>query len=117
MRRLQKCLARALQTASARRRRAALITLAVIACLALVAPALAQVPAIYDLSWHTIAGGGGKMESAQLTLQGTVGQAVTGQASSGGRTLCSGFWCNGSSAAEKPEDYPVYLPLVVRGTP
>jgi hypothetical protein len=89
-------------------RRAALIGLALAACLALALPVLAQVSAAYNLSWHTIAGGGGRMESAQHTLHGTVGQAVTGQASSGGHTLCSGFWCGVEA------EYRVYLPLVLR---
>jgi hypothetical protein len=86
-----------------------LIILALVACLALAIPALAQVSAIYDLSWHTIAGGSGKMNSAQHTLYGTVGQPATGQASSSGHTLCSGFWCSGETG-----DHQVYLPLVLR---
>ena len=98
--------------------KAALIALALVACLALTVPALrqaqdvvlAQVSAIYDLSWHTIAGGGGKMKSAQHTLQGTSGQALSGQISSSSHTLCSGFWCD--VAADT--GYQVYLPLVVR---
>ena len=92
-----------------RHRQAALIGLALVACLALAIPALAQVSAIYDLSWHTIAGGGGKMESAQHTLQGTVGQAATGQMMSSGHTVCSGYWCS-----EEAGGFLVYLPLVVR---
>lgn len=98
-------------------RKAVLIALALVACLALAVPVLAQVSAIYDLPWHAIAGGGGKMESAQYTLQGTVGQAATGQMSFSGHTLCSGFWCNDLSSAETPEDHWVYLPLVLKDTP
>jgi hypothetical protein len=102
-----------------------LIALVLVACLTLAVPALrraqgvvlAQVSAIYDLSWHVIAGGGGKMESAQYKFLGTVGQSATGQASSSGHTLCSGFWCRDGSAAETPEDYPVYLPLALREFP
>jgi hypothetical protein len=100
-----------------RPRQAALIGLALVACLALAVSGLeqaqdvvlAQVSAIYDLSWHAIAGGGGKMESAQYTLHGTTGQAATGQMSSNGHTLCSGFWCSGEAGG-----YQVYLPLVLR---
>lgn len=75
-------------------------------CLALVLPVLAQISALYDLSWHVIAAGGGKMESAQHTLHGTVGQALTGQMSSSGHALCSGFWCGVAavpSLAAQPE--------------
>jgi hypothetical protein len=106
------------------RRVRSLITLALVACLALAIPVLrqgfgrlslaaqdvvlAQVSAAYDLSWHVIAGGGGKMEGTQYTLQGTTGQALTGQTSSSGHTLCSGFWCGVEA------EYRVYLPLVLR---
>ena len=70
-------------------------------------PVLAQISAAHDLSWHTIGGGGGRMESGGHVLQGTVGQAVTGLMGSDGHTLCSGFWCG-----VEPE-YRVYLPLVL----
>ena len=100
------------------RRVRSLIALALVACLALAVPVLrraqsvvlAQVSAIYDLSWHAIAGGGGKMESAQHTLHGTAGQASIGQMSSGSHTLCSGFWCG----VEAGTGCQVYLPLVLR---
>ena len=71
-------------------------------------PVLAQISAAYDLSWHVIGGGGGRMESTGHTLQGTVGQAVTGSMGSDGHALCSGFWCDAES------EYSVYLPLVLR---
>lgn len=95
-----------------RPRRVALIILMLVACLALAVPVLAQVSANYDLSWHVIAGGGGRMAGAQYTLQGTTGQPVTGPAASSGHTLCSGFWCG---VAET--EYRVYLPLVLRSAP
>jgi hypothetical protein len=83
------------------------VTFVLVACLALVVPVLAHVSANYDLSWHVIAGGGGKMESTQYTLQGTTGQPVIGSAAGSGHTLCSGFWCG---VAET--EYQVYLPLL-----
>ena len=70
--------------------------------------ALAQVSANYDLSWHVIAGGGGRMASSGHTLVGTAGQPLTGPMLSSGYTLCSGFWCSGAVS------YRVYLPLVLR---
>ncbi len=80
------------------------------ACLLLVAvPALAQVSASYDLSWHVVAGGGGRMASAGHTLQGTVGQPVTGVMLGSGYTLCSGFECGGAAV-----QYRIYLPVVLR---
>jgi hypothetical protein len=118
-------IARALRTefsgeaCSERPRRVVLTTLVLVACLALVAPVLrqtqdvvlAQVSANYDLSWHVIAGGGGRMAGTQHTLQGTTGQAVVGPAAGSGHTLCSGFWCGVGAG------YRVYLPLVLRNAP
>ena len=97
-------------------RKAALIILVLVACLALAVPVLAQVSAAYDLSWHVIAGGGERMASAGHTLAGTSGQPVIGAMASspGGHTLCSGFWCGSLWPAEAPQRRMVYLPLVVR---
>jgi hypothetical protein len=102
-----------------RPRRVALITLLLVTCLALAVPALrraqdvvlAQVSANYDLSWHVIGGGGGRMAGTQYTLQGTTGQPVMGPAAGSGHTLCSGFWCGVGA------EYRVYLPLVLRNAP
>jgi hypothetical protein len=107
-----------------RGRKGHVVTLVLVACLALAVPALrqgfgrlslaaqdvvlAQVLANYDLSWHVIAGGGGRMGSGQYTLQGTAGQPVIGPAAGSGHTLCSGFWCG------MEVEYRVYLPLVLR---
>jgi hypothetical protein len=128
MRRMRRNLARIVQTTGfalrlapkgSRPRRVALITLVLTACLALAAPflrqaqdvVLAQISASYDLSWHVIAGGGGRMGSGQHTLQGTAGQPVIGPAADSSHTLCSGFWCGVEA------EYRVYLPLVVRNAP
>jgi hypothetical protein len=92
-----------------RRGRAALVTLVVAACLGVVGPVLAQVSAEYDLSWHVIAGGGGRMGGGQHALQGTAGQTVTGPAVGGSHALCSGFWCGAEMG------YRIYLPVVLRG--
>jgi len=97
-------------------RKGFVVTLVLVVCLALAAPVLrqaqdvvlAQVSANYDLSWHVIAGGGGRMAGTQHTLQGTTGQAVVGPAAGSGHTLCSGFWCGVEA------EYRVYLPLVLR---
>ncbi len=94
-----------------RGRNGLVVTLVLVACLALVVPVLAQVSASYDLSWHVIAGGGGRMAGAQYTLQGTTGQPVIGLAAGSGHTLCSGFWCGVGET-----EYRVYLPLVLRNS-
>ena len=79
--------------------------------LALVSIAFAQVSSSYDLSWHVIGGGVGQMERTGHSLQGTLGQTVSGSMSSTEHTLCTGFWCQGT------EDFVIYLPLVLRSSP
>ena len=90
-------------------RRNAILTLVI--CLLLVPPVLAQISDNYDLSWHNIAGGGGRMESSGgHQLNGSSGQAATGtMAASGGHMLCSGFWCSGTTVTETPPDTPVLV--------
>ena len=88
------------------------LILALALCLLLAAgiPALAQVSAHYDLSWHVIGGGSGESASAAHLLRGTVGQPLTGTSLSSGHTLRSGFWHGGAAAVS----YHIYLPLVLR---
>ncbi|MDX1412862.1 MAG: hypothetical protein R3293_01660 [Candidatus Promineifilaceae bacterium] len=45
-----------------------------------------------DLSWNSVASGGATISSTSYTLQGTVGQAATGELSSSNHTLFSGYW-------------------------
>ena len=87
------------------------VILALVGCLllGLVVPVLGQVSSSYDLSWHLIAGGSGRMESAGgHTMLGTAGQSLVGPMVSGGHALCGGFWCGAAT------QYKVCLPLVVR---
>ena len=88
------------------------VILALVACLllALAVPALAQVSSTYDLSWHVVSAGSGRMESAGgHAVLGTAGQPLLGpMASAGGHALCGGFWCG---VGERPK---MYLPVVVR---
>lgn len=96
-----------------KRRRITLKTVLILAaCLALTAPVLAQVSATFDLSWHVIGSGGGRMESDQYTLQSTIGQPAVGTMGGSGHDLCSGFWCSGGTVQRR-----IYLPLVVRNFP
>ena len=63
----------------------------------------------YTLSWNVLGGGGGSIGSGGITLDGTIGQPVVGQASGASYTLCAGFWCGAAG------EYRVYLPVVLRG--
>ena len=94
-------------------RSAKIVAFATVALLTLLLalPALAQVSSNYDLSWHVIAGGGGKSAGAGHTLMGTVGQPVTGRMVSASSALCSGFWCSGAAL------HRIFLPLVIRLSP
>jgi hypothetical protein len=87
------------------------VALALLAGLLLAGPVLAQVSANYDLSWHVIAGGGGRMESAGHTMWGTLGQPASGPLASTDHTLCAGFWRGGAVAVR----HQLYLPLTLRG--
>jgi hypothetical protein len=60
----------------------------------------------YDLSWHTIDGGGGISTDGTYTLHGTIGQPDAGVMNNGIYTLVGGFW--GGGAAQ----YRLYLPLI-----
>jgi len=55
-------------------------------------PARAQTSGIYDLSWSTINGGGGRSTSGTYTLEGTIGQPDAGLMSGGDYVLAGGFW-------------------------
>jgi len=46
----------------------------------------------YDLSWHTVDGGGGSSSGGTYTLRGTAGQADAGLLSGGTYSLAGGFW-------------------------
>jgi len=47
------------------------------------------------------------VSSGNFTIRSTVGQPVTGRATTGDTELCAGFWCTGIR-------YEVFLPLVLR---
>jgi hypothetical protein len=56
----------------------------------------------YDLSWHTIDGGGGTSEGGGFSLSGTIGQPDAGTMSGGDFTLVGGFWAGGAAADPGP---------------
>lgn len=56
----------------------------------------------YDLTWHTIDGGGGTSTSGGFTLSGTIGQPDAGTMSGGGFQLAGGFWAGGDVEPKTP---------------
>jgi len=75
-------------------------------------PVLAQSGGGYDLSWHTVDGGGATFSTGGgYTLGGTIGQAEAGVLSGGGYVLSGGFWAGGGAVSI---EYRIYLPLVLR---
>ncbi len=59
----------------------------------------------YDLSWHTIDGGGGSLTSDGFELCGTVGQPdAAGPMTGGGFELTGGFWAGAASIETCPAD-------------
>lgn len=88
-----------------------IIVVSLLACLAVALPAVAQVSSNYDLSWHAITAGGGRIESpAGHALLGNAGQVPVGTTlAAGGHRLCSGFWC---AVGQK---HRIFLPTILRG--
>jgi len=62
-----------------------------------------------DLSWHLLGGGGGRLESGSVVVEGTLGQPVAGVVSQSPLELCSGFWCDAGGGG-----YKLFLPLLRR---
>ncbi len=84
-----------------------LVILCALLGLALLAAGVARAypDLVYDLSWHTVAGGGGEgTQGGAYELSGSIGQPDAGELTGGNYTLTGGFW---QSAASQ---YRVYLP-------
>jgi hypothetical protein len=60
--------------------------------LMLVAAAAAQTGSGFDLTWHVVGSGGGRMTGSGYQLDGTVGQVAVAETSGSGRTVFQGFW-------------------------
>ena len=61
----------------------------------------------YDLSWHTIGGGGSASSGAQVQLVGTIGQAdAGGLLNGGGFALRGGFWPGVAAGPTGPTPTP-----------
>ncbi len=67
---------------------------AILAVLGCAANALAQ----YDLSWHTIDGGGGFSSGGAFEFAGTIGRPDPGVLSGGIFTVSGGFWAGSAIA-------------------
>ena len=86
-----------------------MLLLAALGSLALTAIVLGQASGALNLSWSTIAGGGGESTGGQYTLDDSLGQPIASSApsSGGGRfSLTDGFWQLGSAETR------IYLPFV-----
>ena len=70
-------------------RAAALRSAAVALTLGVVPAAFAQT---YDLTWHTVDGGGGFSAGGSFELEGTIGQPDAGILTGGNFELSGGFW-------------------------
>jgi hypothetical protein len=69
----------------------------------------------YELSWHTVDGGGGTSSGGGYTLSGTAGQPDAGLLMGGEYRLGGGFWGGGAVVLAPGLEY--YLPLVLRNGP
>lgn len=73
--------------------------------------ALAMESANFAINWDVIGGGeGGAMTSASYSIDGTVGQSVTGFSNSNTYQTGAGYWFG----AAPPSSSLVYLPMIVR---
>ena len=59
-----------------------------------------------EITRFVIGSGGGRFTASQYVVEGTIGQAVTGQVEAGAYHVCSGFWCD--------DRHVVYLPVILR---
>ena len=73
----------------------------------------AQTGGGYDLTWHTIDGGGGQSSGGGYQLQGTIGQPDAGASSGGDYSLQGGIWGGGIVVWEIQETQ-LYLPMIQR---
>ena len=79
------------------------------------APAAAQSGGGYDLSWHTVDGGGVSFSwGGSYRLGGTMGQPDTGELAGGRFVLTGGFWRGVPGTVWA---YKVYLPITMRHFP
>lgn len=95
------------------RYRAALALVAGVMLTATGAVALAQSGGVFDLSWHTLGGGGGAGAGNRFTLAGTIGQPAADRMAGGAYAVDGGFWPGASRPGSTTPRMPTYLPLIV----
>ena len=61
------------------------------------------------IRWYVFSGGGGRIQSADYTINSTVGQAVIGSSSSASYQLGAGYWYGVAEVRRM-----LYLPIVLR---
>jgi hypothetical protein len=59
----------------------------------------------YDISWHTIDGGGGTSSSGTYIVRGTIGQPDANEMAGGRYELSGGFWPGGPLCFVEFEDF------------
>ena len=59
----------------------------------------------YNISWHTIDGGGGQSSGGKYILTGTIGQPDAAYSESGNYELLGGFWPDASMCLVDFEDF------------
>ncbi len=93
-----------------------LTLIAAVAVLTALAPAtLAQSGGGYDLTWTSIAAGGGTLTGGAYSLVSTIGQPEPGPgADGGGYSLTGGVWGGAGAVIPSPGGKRVYLPVVLR---
>jgi hypothetical protein len=82
--------------------------------LVMLATAVALAAGDYDLSWWTVASGGGTLtsQSPGYSLSGTLGQPLAGPLAGGSYQMQGGFWVGHEPSS--PGRHELYLPLVTR---
>ena len=71
----------------------ALLMLLTFSARAAAEPAVRAAADPFAISWSVLGGGGGKLTGGVYTLEGTVGQPVTGFTEPANKQVCAGFWC------------------------
>lgn len=86
---------------------------ALLACLFFCGVTLPNPSMAATLERSVIGGGGGRSEAGIYTLEGTIGQAVTGESDTGSSQIRSGFWFGAFGASPFP--WILFLPAILSG--
>ena len=80
-----------------------------IVCVLLLAGSAWAAPSALSIVWQVLGGGGGRLVSGSVVVEGTLGQSVAGAVSQSPFELCSGYWCDTGVSGHQ-----IFLPLVRR---